>query len=167
MFQTINISSFGDFFSLIPLFLQFYVLLTLNYKLMFLIILTIFIHYIIKNLTHKLYDPIFKRPNKAFNCNMCNNDGDVSKNAGFPSGHMATISLIMNFYLFYNNKTYDLIHWKDIILYNIPCVLVAYGRYSKSCHNIIQIVAGYLLGLLMAYTGIYVDFSWLFKSFFD
>lgn len=166
MINQISVKSFPDFLSLLPLFVQFYVMITLNYKLMLFIVITIFIHYLIKNATHMIYDPIFKRPDNAFNCNMCNNDGDVSKNPGFPSGHMATISLVMNYYLMQNNID-NAIEWKYIILYNIPCLLVAYARYAKSCHNIPQIIAGYLLGLIMAYIGVYVNFSWLFKSFFD
>ena len=70
--------------------------------------------------------------------------------SGFPSGHVATISFLMNYILNCPCTTDDIIDYKTFILYNIPIVLVAYARVMKGCHNIIQVIAGYLLGLGVA-----------------
>ena len=43
------------------------------------------------------------------------------------------------------NKTF-----KKFVLYNIPCILMGFARYYKYCHNIYQIITGYILGLIIA-----------------
>ena len=35
-------------------------------------------------------------------------------------------------------------------MYNFPIVLMGYARIMKGCHNFIQVVAGYLLGYVVA-----------------
>lgn len=143
----IQIQSISDIFSLIPLCMDIYCIFSLDFRLFILIIFSLVSHYIIKNITTGYYPLIFKRPDGACNCSLYNTGGNVSMNSGFPSGHVTTTSLFMNYFLFQKQK----ITLKDIILYNIPCLLVAIGRYYKKCHNIIQICAGYLLGLLIVY----------------
>lgn len=143
----IKIASIYDIFSLIPLLIDVYILISFNVKLLLLLWLSLFIHYQLKDYTSGLYPNIFKRPDGANNCDICNKGGNVSMKSGFPSGHMTTISLFTNYLLLKKEK----ITFKDIVLYNIPCVLVGIGRYYKKCHNIIQIVSGYLLGLGIAF----------------
>lgn len=99
-----------------------------------------------KQLTHGWYPPIFKRPLGARDCNLFNCGGNAEHCSGFPSGHVASITLLMEMLLLRNNKT-DLY---NNIIYHIPIVLTAYSRYMKKCHNIIQIFAGYLLGYCVA-----------------
>jgi membrane-associated phospholipid phosphatase len=149
----IKIKSIYDIFSLIPLFIEIYSLLSFNFRLIFLLFVSVFIHYLIKYSTKDIYPSIFKRPDKACDCNMYNSGGKVSNRPGFPSGHMTAISVVMNYYLL---KKQNLTKF-DVIIYNIPCLLVAIGRYYKNCHNIVQIIAGYLLGLVIAFINSKLD----------
>ena len=88
---------------------------------------------------------VFKRPDLAIDCGLFNDGGWVGDQSGFPSGHMTVISWFMfSLYLRSNNKKY-------FILYQLPCILMGISRYMKSCHNLTQIFAGYLLGILISF----------------
>ena len=46
-------------------------------------------------------------------------------------------------------NTHDLL---NKLYFNIPTILVGYARIQKGCHNLIQVIAGYLLGYYVANT---------------
>ncbi len=105
-----------------------------------------------KRMTANMYPSIFKRPDAATDCSLLNSGGPVGDRGGFPSGHMAVTSYFMN-YLYFKNKDYSL---KAKLYYHIPVVMMASARYMKNCHNVYQIVGGYLLGYGVAFWGDYV-----------
>lgn len=100
-----------------------------------------------KYMTKSLYDPIFKRPDAANNCNLLNSGGKCGHLCGFPSGHTSSITFFMNALMFRNHSEITL---ETFVKYNILPFLVGVSRYMKSCHNMIQIVCGYLLALVIS-----------------
>jgi len=141
----IKINSLYDFLSLLALFSYFYLFFSMDIVLVFGGFLCVFIHLIIKEITSGWYPPIFKRPDGARDCGLFNTGGLVDHKSGFPSGHVTAISFLMNSILL--NKNYTLY---NIFLYNVPVLLVAYARVMSGCHNTIQVVAGYILGITIA-----------------
>ena len=142
----IKINSVYDFISLFALLVNIYIIYTLDPVLIFGSSTCLFFHDFIKELTRDWYPPIFKRPNGATNCSLFNNGGLVDHKPGFPSGHVTSISFLMNMLLLRNKN----ITLKKIILYNIPIFIMGYARIMKGCHNLIQIIAGYILGYSIA-----------------
>jgi len=144
----IQIKSIFDLFSLLVLFVNLYVIFTLDIIAIIGFILAILIQSIFKKLTTNLEPSyIFKRPNGARNCGLFNTGGLADHQSGFPSGHMSSISFVMLYLLL---KTKNL-SFSNFMLYNIPILLVALGRYMKGCHTLIQILAGYTVGGSLAY----------------
>ena len=143
----IKIDSIYDLISLISLFVNLYLMFSMDIVLIIGCIFCILLHNIFKEITYGWCPPIFKRPNGATDCNLFNTGGLVDHKSGFPSGHVTAISFLMYSLLL---KIGD-IDFINIIQYNIPIVLVAYARIMKGCHNLIQVVAGYLLGYSVAY----------------
>tara|TARA_B110000967_G_C18854771_1_gene546580 strand:+ start:1252 stop:1785 length:534 start_codon:yes stop_codon:yes gene_type:complete len=123
-----------------------YLLYIQDYTILFGEILCSIIQHFSKTITNGWYPPIFKRPDGATDCNLFNLGGKVDHCSGFPSGHVASITLLMEMLLLRNNTS----GLYNKITYYLPIVLMAYSRYMKKCHNIIQIVAGYLLGYIVA-----------------
>ena len=148
MLTTIKIESIYDLISLIVLFLNFYSIFSFQFELLVFNGLALIVHQYIKELTFGLYPSIFKRPDGAIDCNVFNCGGISSNESGFPSGHMTSVSLYMNAILLKSNKELTI---KNVFLYNIPCILMGIARYNKNCHNVIQIIFGYLLGFSFAY----------------
>lgn len=107
------------------------------------------------------------RPVGARNCDYFSRNGLAKLGTpGMPSGHMthttifATI-MILGRYFGATGKNFSL---ENILFYgvNIALVLVmAFARYYKKCHNIPQIMMGFLLGMVMG-----VLFYQLIKVFF-
>lgn len=140
----IKITSIYDFISLFALMVNIYFFHKFNPILLLGFILCIFFQYVIKFITTGWYPPIFKRPDGAINCNLFNTGGLVEDKSGFPSGHVAVVAFLMEFLLLQNkNKNKGLYNF---IYYNIPTFLVAFARVQKGCHNVIQVIAGYILG---------------------
>ena len=102
----------------------------------------------IKKLTTNSSISLFKRPGGAHDCGLFNDGGLVENNSGFPSGHMGSTSFMTNliYFKFCKNKNIG-----NYIKYNIWNIFMAYARYTKKCHNPLQIIAGYILGLCIAY----------------
>ena len=98
-------------------------------------------------MTYYINYNIFKRPKNAYNCNILNNSGDDSFKPGFPSGHMTSISFFTN-YLYFTQTNKSLYNF---IFYNIPSIIMAYARFYKKCHNIPQILFGFILGLYSSF----------------
>jgi membrane-associated phospholipid phosphatase len=134
----------------------------------------------------QLFFPLFeaaKRPNGAQGCDFFSIKGDVSGRPGFPSGHMSIVSYwaCYNILLLLNSPFKGdinldaIIHSKSksiskpkslqdhvwiifLILLNIGLViLMAWARYFKKCHNIIQIVGGIVFGSLFGYLFFYLS----------
>lgn len=115
-----------------------------NYNLYYSMNLSLFLERIIKYSTTDVQ--IFKRPIGACRCGLFNDGGNISYASGFPSGHMTLTSNFFNNLLIIHKREKEL---KYIIIYNLPCLLMAFARYEKRCHDIPQIIAGYVLGLLI------------------
>jgi membrane-associated phospholipid phosphatase len=148
MITKIKIKSIYDLISLIVLFLNFYSVFSFQFELLVFNGLALIVHKYIKDLSFGLYPTIFKRPDGAIDCDIFNSGGISSNESGFPSGHMTSVSFYMNAILLKSNKELTI---KNIFLYNIPCILMGIARYNKNCHNLIQIIFGYLLGISFAY----------------
>jgi len=117
-----------------------------DYTILFGELLCSIIQYFSKKITTGWYPPIFKRPDGATDCNLFNYGGKEDHCSGFPSGHVASIAVFMEMLLLRNNTS----GLYNKIIYYIPIVLMAYSRYMKKCHNIIQLFAGYVLGYSVA-----------------
>lgn len=143
-----KIVSIHDVISISLILLNIYILVALHIELFCLNVLAIIVHKYIKHYTNGIYPNIFKRPDDACDCSIFNYGGYYGNKSGFPSGHMTSTSLYMNGLLFKSKKPLTVYNF---ILYNIPCILMAIARYEKKCHNIIQIIVGYLFGLSVSY----------------
>ena len=135
-------NSIYDFISLFALLANIYIIYTLDPVLILGSFSCLFLHDFIKELTTGWYAPIFKRPKGAMNCSLFNSGGLVDHKPGFPSGHVTSISFLMNMLLLRNKD----ISWNKIALYNVPIFIMGYARIMKGCHNVIQVIAGYILG---------------------
>ena len=143
----VQITSIYDLLSLIVIFADLYLIYKLDIIAIIGNMLALIIHGIIKIFTTNLKPySIFKRPNGAKNCGIVNSGGLSDHESGFPSGHMSSISFTM-LYLLMKTSNFN---FTNIILYNIPIILVGIARYFKPCHNFIQIIAGYILGSSIA-----------------
>jgi membrane-associated phospholipid phosphatase len=142
----IKLDSMYDFISVFALVANIYILFSLEPTLILGSGLCLFFHDFLKEVTTGWYAPIFKRPNGAMNCSLFNMGGLVDHKSGFPSGHVTTISFLMNMLWLRSTKN----NCTSIFMYNFPIVLMGYARIMKGCHNFIQVVAGYLLGYVVA-----------------
>ena len=123
-----------------------YLLYSQDYTILFGELLCSIIQHFSKIITTGWYPSIFKRPNGATDCNLFNLGGKSDHCSGFPSGHVASITILMEMLLLRNDTT----GLYNKITYYVPIVLMGYSRYMKKCHNIIQIFAGYVLGYSVA-----------------
>ena len=153
----IKIVSIYDFLSLISFAANIYIFLSMNFILIIGFFISLISHGIIKLLTNDLYAPVFKRPDGAYNCSLFNTGGLVNNYPGFPSGHVTVISFFINYMFFtnyFNNQNVSIKNivkkWKIYLLYNIPVILVSIGRLGKKCHNIYQVIGGYILGFIIS-----------------
>jgi len=154
MFAKPKITSIWDLISLSVLIAPYtgiYNLLDGKIELLISLFLCLTIEKNIKRLTHKWIPHIFKRPDGALDCSILNDGGPVGDRGGFPSGHVATASLFANLY-YLNNENADN---NTFLLYNLFPLIMGIARYMKGCHNIYQIIAGYVLGFSIAY-GFYI-----------
>jgi membrane-associated phospholipid phosphatase len=142
----IKINSRYELLSLISVCYFCYLIYSMDLFLICGSLFSAFIHIVIKEITFGWYPPIFKRPDGATNCGLFNTGGLLDHKSGFPSGHVTVISFIMNSFLLTKAP-----NMYNICLYNIPVLLVAYARVMGGCHNIIQVIAGYILGITIAY----------------
>lgn len=129
-----------------------YTISTLNLYGLFLMLISI-LKVVISRLTKtRLYGlKISRRPKNAFNCNMFNSGGK-SLSSGMPSGHMMNISILS--FVFYNiyMKTSNKI-W--IITYLIIAITTYISRLY--CHTHIQLIVGYIMGLILCIGIYYID----------
>lgn len=87
---------------------------------------------------------IFQRPHGAFACNvLCLPSNDEGK-PGFPSGHVASTTMMMVILIrYFQSSVFTL-------LASTYISLMALSRYNKKCHNLTQIIWGMLFGLVGA-----------------
>ena len=142
IYDIVSISAIG--FNLFALFMFF----NNDWDFLIGLILVLSGQYIIKELTIPLNIYILKRPFGACNCDLYNLGGNVAGKPGFPSGHMSSISFMTNLIYFKFCKQKNL--W-NYILYNFWNIFMGIARYQKKCHNLIQIIGGYIFGWIVAY----------------
>ena len=151
----IKITSIYDFISLFPLVIFAYALLDIvnnsNFYILTGLLLSEIIHKTIKYLTKNMNPNIFKRPDNARDTNIFNKGGFAGNKPGFPSGHTLCVSYVMNYLILVNNDSFfDF----NSVIKQILIGIIAYARVKKGAHRIIQVIAGYITGLALAY-GIY------------
>jgi len=84
-----------------------------------------------------------RRPVGARNCDLWCVGGPAGGAPGFPSGHMATAALLVSALWFRLQS--------PVVLWiGVPWVgAMAWSRWSKRCHSVLQIAAGAALGALV------------------
>jgi len=86
------------------------------------------------------------RPEGAKDCNAFCGGGSVEGKPGFPSGHVATVTLFVLLLGAYTQSYYWLLGFVWI-------AAMAWSRYEKDCHTVEQVAGGALVGLLGAMIG--------------
>ena len=149
IFDFISIS-----FPVIIYSIAFYQSFNKNFLLIISLITSSLIEKIIKLCTKKI--DLLKRPNGACDCDILNCNGDVSHRPGFPSGHVATVSVFMHYIWF---KYVDCKCLSLYPFYLIPIYIMSIARIEKKCHYPNQTFAGYILGILVSfiYKDIYIS----------
>lgn len=86
-----------------------------------------------------------QRPQGAHGCDAFCSGGPVGGQPGFPSGHMTTASMfVVALWLRFREPT--------VLWVGVPWVVaMAWARWTKRCHNLIQIAGGTVFGSLAAY----------------
>ena len=158
--ELVKIKDMYDFISFFPILLYIYGFLELvinnnSYLFIGLVICSI-THRLIKQITKTWNPNIFKRPDNASDTNGLNSGGFFGKNPGFPSGHTIGTTYVMFYLIFTSNKG---IFEIDNLLKIIIVLLVAYARVMKGAHRVIQVIAGFLLGIIIAYIFAYKTFE--------
>lgn len=81
-----------------------------------------------------------RRPVGAQDCDLWCVGGPVDGAPGFPSGHMMTATLLVT-------GLWLITRSPVVVWVGVPWVLVmAWARWAKHCHSIVQIVGGAVLG---------------------
>ena len=100
---------------------------------------------------------ITDRPLGAGNCDYFSRNGLCKPGTpGMPSGHMThtTIFAVVMILGRYFSAKGRKINIENILFYGINVALIvvmAFARYYKKCHNIPQIIAGFILGSVLGY----------------
>lgn len=89
--------------------------------------------------------PIVRRPPAAEKCDVFCRDGNVGHKLGMPSGHMTLTTYIVTCFYLLNPSIAKL--WFGIIM----IIAMGISRYYKACHNLPQIIAGFLFGGFVAW----------------
>ena len=151
--EFIKIKHIYDFISLFPLVLVAYgisdIVVNNNYYILLGIVISHGIQRTIKIMTKSWNPNIFKRPDNARDVNSFNTGGYVGDKPGFPSGHTLCVSYVMNYLIFINNSSFFEI---GSIIKQIIIIIVAYARVKKGAHRVVQVIAGYIFGIVLAYT---------------
>ena len=100
--------------------------------------------------------PVMLRPVGARDCNLFNSGGSYDGGIGMPSGHVMLTTCISLSLLFIYTKTNNLytiskyypIQFTITVLY---ILLMAISRVKRNCHNIPQVMGGFILGYGLAY----------------
>jgi membrane-associated phospholipid phosphatase len=92
---------------------------------------------------------LVKRPNGASNIDLLSREGPTLSN-GFPSGHMTVTTLYCVYIIMRNLHNNTKYQNRIILIHLILIILMGISRYFKKVHNIYQIIAGVILGYLLA-----------------
>lgn len=110
---------------------------------------------------------LVRRPAHASNCSMINGGGDVSiKKSGFPSGHATVTSFIFTTFLIESVKRYkskNSIPIALLIYSTILLLLIPLARTDLNCHSGKQVIAGLILGGVIAICYEKIESIWLIK----
>lgn len=88
---------------------------------------------------------VFGRPIGANGCDLLCRGGAVGGQPGFPSGHVASAAVLVSALWFHTGDTRTL-------AVGIPWIAaMAWARWSKRCHNWVQIVGGAALGTVIGW----------------
>lgn len=100
---------------------------------------------------------LLDRPHGACNTDILSRNGLKPRHTpGFPSGHvtLTTVFSIYRLLRLYHDSTdlYSFIHKYplQIVFYIGLIVLMGFARWYKRCHNIYQIIGGFIVGLIFA-----------------
>lgn len=96
---------------------------------------------VIKYLTRNLGD-LFTRPELATGCDILCREGPCGNKPGFPSGHMTTAAFFSTVFYLTNPSVVTASVGISII------IATAWARYIKNCHNVLQICAGGIYGVI-------------------
>jgi len=121
---------------IIPLILTYY-----NTQFFILFIAVIFTWLSVEAIKPFIHSP---RPPHATKCDRWCIGGPVGGNPGFPSGHMASVAVLVTLLFFHFSNPFVLIGALLWIL------LMAWSRYEKQCHTLSQVVGGTAYGILVA-----------------
>ena len=156
---------FCDYFSMFPILIYFFGIYagvyfnTLKESVSFITFMFFndLITKVIKSLPYpEILWEITRRPEGAFNTDYFSRNGKALKDApGFPSGHMTSITSFC-FYMLLRKKKND---WKNFFTNNnilvlfslILILLMAFARWYKRCHNLVQIIGGIIYGGFTTY----------------
>lgn len=101
-----------------------------------------------------------RRPPGALNCDIMCRNGDKSGAPGFPSGHMAHAAFFATFIMILAAKRRLPSKYPVFAAAILYTALTAAARYYKRCHNIQQILAGSVLGALLAVPTALITAKW-------
>tara|TARA_Y100000022_G_C13216263_1_gene360051 strand:- start:527 stop:1072 length:546 start_codon:yes stop_codon:yes gene_type:complete len=168
-YSTDPISLFTDYTSALPIAFIFTNMIEAtnvgNYTEMGLLIFTMLIadgltfgiKKLSKNAPQK-WNFLLNRPIGACNTDLLSRNGPKSVNTpGFPSGHMTMASVFSVYRLLrlYRKQGSIMLVFKnntmEALLYVAIIIAMAYARWYKRCHNIVQIIAGFILGSVFAF----------------
>ena len=100
---------------------------------------------------------LLHRPSGACNTDVLSRNGPKSIDApGFPSGHVTIATVFALYRLLRLYRNYDNIGQMilknpiEVAFYIGIIVLMAYARWYKRCHNIFQIIGGFIFGAIFA-----------------
>lgn len=166
---------FADYISLIPIVIYFGLLYSFlinpiknHLDLVFLIVILLSDRSVkyFKSLKYPefMYD-ITRRPKGAKNCDFFSRKGPLKYGTpGFPSGHMTTVTffsvfvILLSYHNYLKNdlqKSKNIINFiKDknmlIIINLLLIIFTGWARWYKGCHNLFQVLGGFLLGCIYA-----------------
>jgi membrane-associated phospholipid phosphatase len=111
-----------------------------------LLIVDIFLVPFLKHLPYPsfIYN-LTRRPKGATNCDYLSKIPSKTNAPGLPSGHMTVTSMFSIVKMLENKSNIS------IVLHTCIIILMGISRYYKKCHNIVQIIAGTILGLILGY----------------
>lgn len=157
----LHLLTFFDYVSAIPIAIYIALLYqcilseNINYFLLFFEMLYVdrIIVPFIKNQDYPNYVRyITDRPQNAQRCDYLSRETTMRSRAGFPSGHMTVTAMFAVYQIcdkfIKNNQLHYDIH---LFIHMMLIVTMGFARYYKKCHNIIQIIAGTILGTFMGY----------------
>ena len=145
----------------VPLLIELVLLVSIFFKngvLLTIVIVSIFVSLsseLFKKIIGHFFDhDCLLRPNNGM-CTYCTlfNGETLSENEiGFPSSHMSTATFISLSLSYFVCMSLEVTITVKILLYSLAVLfigIVGLSRYKKRCHNIVQILAGFVYGILI------------------